>query len=348
VFGAIPSGPVQVAVVDVSTGGSTVMSAALTYTVLVAPDEMTLVTAPAATVAVGAASSFAVRVTLGDGVTPVVGLPVAFSVRTGAAQFAGCVGSPCAVLTDASGLAASKVTTKAFGEVTLDAVVVGQTQAVSFDAVLRTVTAMLSTEYVAAGAMVGWNPQVSVTENGAPSMGARVAWTGSAGMMVAPAVSAASALGLAQTAAMAGPLKAGVQASGQACAWTNVCAGFAAVGVDPSAWRLVVVSGAGQTVAAGAGFLPVVLMVTDGRGDAVAGAGVSIYQTVDAAEKVCPVRGPCPIAPVLASLRVTTVSDANGLLSVLPMQLAGVGEVTNVAAATGTQGFVALSIDQAP
>jgi len=155
-------------------------------------------------------------------------------------------------------------------------------------------------------------------------------------------------MGVAQAAAVAGPLAAGVQATGQACAWTTVCAGFAAVGVDPSAWRVVVVSGAGQTVTAPAAFAPVVVRVTDASGDPVAGATVSIYQTVDAAEMACPARGPCPIAPVLAASSATAVSDANGLVSVTPMQVAGVGEVTNLAVATGTEGFAALSIDQMP
>ena len=155
-------------------------------------------------------------------------------------------------------------------------------------------------------------------------------------------------LGVAQMAAMVGPLAAGAQATGQACAWTTVCAGFAAVGVDPSAWRLAVVSGAGQAVAASGTFAPVVLMVTDGRGDPVAGAAVAIHQTVDAAEMACPARGPCPVAPVLGASRRAAVSDANGLVSVTPMQMAGVGEVTNVAVAAGTQGFVSLSLAQGP
>jgi hypothetical protein len=95
-------------------------------------------------------------------------------------------------------------------------------------------------------------------------------------------------------------------------------------------------------------FAPVVVWVTDTSGDAVAGAPVAIYQTVDAVEMPCPARGPCPIAPVLAASSSTAISDLNGLVSVTPMQVAGVGEVTNIAVATGTQGFVSLSIDQGP
>jgi len=45
---------------------------------------------------------------------------------------------------------------------------------------------------------------------------------------------------------------------------------------------------------------------------------------------------------------MTAVSDANGLVSAMPMQLAGVGEVTSVAVATGMQGFVSLTLTQQP
>jgi hypothetical protein len=352
-FAGTPNGPVEVAVVDLSSGGSTVMTGALTYSAAAAPDVVTLAAAPPGTVAVGAASQFAVRVTLSDGVTPVAGLAVTFSVGAGSIQFAGCAASPCVVETDATGLATVTVTATAFGPVALQAAAAGAVETAAFTAVARSVTMTQAVEYIAAGATVAWTPQVSVVENGAAAAGTAVTWSSAAGMTVSPVTSEAGTNGLAQTAALAGPLATGAQATGaqttgQACAWGTVCASFWAVGVDPAAWRLVVVSGAGQAVAPGATFAPVVLRVTDGEGDPVAGAAVSIYQTVDAAETACPARGPCPIAPVLAASTASAASDANGLVSVAPMQVAGVGEVTNVAAATGTQGFVALSIAQGP
>jgi hypothetical protein len=51
---------------------------------------------------------------------------------------------------------------------------------------------------------------------------------------------------------------------------------------------------------------------------------------------------------VLAATTTAAISDANGLVSVAPMQIAGVGEVTNIAVAAGTQGFVSLSLAQQP
>jgi hypothetical protein len=346
-FSSNPTGPVDVAVTDLSTGGTTVMTGALTYGG-VAADTMTLVSAPSGTVAVGtpAAVPFAVRVLQGDGVTPAAGLAVTFTASGAAVQFGACAAVPCVVLTDATGMASTTVTATAFGTVTLQATAVGVSQTASLLAVARSVTALQAVEYIAAGASVAWTPQVSVIQNGAAAAGAVVQWTATGGMTISSGTSLVGAQGVAQTSAVAGPLAAGAQVEGQACTWTTLCANFAAEGVDASAWRLVVVSGAGQS---GTGtFAPVVVRVTDGSGDPVAGASVAAHQTVNEAAMPCPARGRCPTMPLLGSSNAVAVSDGSGLVSVAPMQIAGVGEVTNVAVAAGTQGFASLALQQGP
>jgi hypothetical protein len=145
-----------------------------------------------------------------------------------------------------------------------------------------------------------------------------------------------------------GPLAAGAQAFLSGCAWTNICATFTMQGVDPVDLRVVAVSGTNQTVSASGAFTPVVLLVTDAASNPVAGAVVEVYQTVDAWQLPCPDRGRCPIAPVLASSQYPVTSDANGLLTVAPLQLPGLAETTNLAAATGTQGFVSLTLQRQP
>jgi len=348
-FASNPTGPVDVAVVDLSTGGSTVMTGALTYGAS-APDEMTLVSAPTGTVVVGTAAAlpFAVRVLLGDGVTPAAGLPVTFTTSGAAVQFGACAVVPCVVLTDTTGLASTTVTPMAFGTVTMQAAAVGTIQAATFNAVARSMTILQPEEYIAAGATVTWAPQVSVVQNGAAAAGVAVEWSASSGMTVSPGSSLVNAQGVAQASAVAGPLAAGAQTTGQACAWANVCASFAAQGVSTSVWRLAVVSGAGQTAPLAETFAPVVLVVTDGSGDPVAGVPVAVFQAVNAAAMPCPERGRCPVAPELGISNATVVTDTNGLVSVVPMQLVSVAEVSNIAAATGTQGFASLSLEQGP
>jgi hypothetical protein len=166
--------------------------------------------------------------------------------------------------------------------------------------------------------------------------------------VLSPAESVVNAQGAAESAATVGPLGAGGQAVVSACAWTTVCANFTAQGVAGSDLRLQIVSGVNQTVNASGTLAPVVLLVTDTGSHPVAGAIVQLYQTVSAWEPACPDRGRCPIAPVYASSTSEAISDVNGLITLAPQQLAGVAGVTNIVAATGTEGFVSLTLEEQP
>jgi hypothetical protein len=341
----------SVTVEDLSTGGTTVMTQALSYAAPVTT--LSLLTAPSGTVILGqpAAVPFAVQVVQGDGVTPVVGEAVSFTATAGAVQFAACGAVTCTLHTDARGIASTLVTPQTTGVATLQATGVDGTVTASFTAVtqVRIATATQPVEYVAAGATVAWTPQLSVADNTAPTTGVVVAWQTTSGpVVVSPSQSPVNTQGVASTLATVGPLASGGQALLSGCAWTSVCATFTTQGVDPADLRVVAVSGANQTVSASGAFTPVVLLVTDAASNPVAGAVVEVYQTVDAWQLPCPDRGRCPIAPVLASSQYLVTSDANGLLSVAPLQLPGLAESTNLAAATGTQGFLSLTLQKQP
>jgi hypothetical protein len=341
----------NVTVEDLSTGGTTVMTQALGYAAPVTT--LSLLTAPSGTVILAqpAAVPFAVQVLLGDGVTPVVGEAVTFTATAGAVQFAACGAATCTLHTDVRGVASTFVTPETAGIVTLQAAGVDGTVTASFTSVtqVRTATATQPVEYVAAGATVAWTPQLSVADNTASTAGVVIDWkTMSGPVVLLPSQSQANTQGVASTLATVGPLAAGAQALLSGCAWTNICATFTMLGVDPADLRLVAVSGANQTVSASGGFTPVVILVTDAASNPVAGAVVEVYQTVDAWQLPCPDRGRCPIAPVLGSSQYSVTSDANGLLNVAPLQLPGVAETTNLAAATGTQGFLSLTLQKQP
>ncbi|WP_433974314.1 IPT/TIG domain-containing protein [Tunturiibacter lichenicola] len=341
----------DVAVMDLSTGGTTVMTQSLSYAAPAAT--FSLISAPAGLTAVGqpAAVPFAVKVLSADGVTPVVGEAVTFSTTSGTVQFSVCGVSTCTLTTDANGIASTVVTPQTLGTTTLQATGVDGTVVATFTAAVRTqaVAAVQAVEYVAAGATVVWTPQVNVSDNFASTAGLLVAWQVDSGpIAVSPAQSLVSPGGIAQTTATVGPLASGVEALLAGCAWTTICANFTVEGVDPSNLRLVVVSGANQDIAVGGVFAPVVLRVTDTASHPVAGAVVQIDQTVDAWQPACPDRGRCPVPPVLASSQVALVSDVNGLLSVVPQQISGSAGTTNLAAATGTQGFLSLTLQEQP
>jgi hypothetical protein len=297
-----------------------------------------------------AVTPFAVQVLKGDGVTPVAGEAVSFTATGGAVQFAVCGAATCAVPTDAHGIASTFVTPESSGVITLQAAGVDGTATISFTSLtqVRTATAVQPVEYIAAGAIVAWTPQLHVADNIASTNGLLINWqTASGPVVVSPGQSQVNASGIAQTLATAGPLAPGAQALLSGCGWTNVCATFTVQGVDPADLRVVAVSGAGQIVSASGTFAPVVLRVTDTASNPVAGAVVEVHQTVDAWQPACPDRGRCPIPPIFASSQYSVISDANGLLTITPEQLPGLAETTNLAAASGSQGFLSLTLEKA-
>jgi hypothetical protein len=75
---------------------------------------------------------------------------------------------------------------------------------------------------------------------------------------------------------------------------------------------------------------------------------VTIYQTANAWEGGCAGQGRCPASPVLAATQSASVADASGLLSVTPLLVPNVPQTVNIAAVSGTQGFVTLSLALTP
>ena len=346
------TGFADVEVLDASTGGTTIIQAALSYGGA-GVDSIVLLSAPTQ-VETGTPSSiaFAVRVLATDGVTPAPGATVQFVASGAATTFAACGAPVCTLITDANGLAQSVLTASAAGSITLTATEQSGgafVQAiVNAVAPVRSVTSLTVPRYLAAGAAATWSVSVLATQDGSPAGGQPVAWTAGAGLNLSAASSATDSTGTASVAVSTPGLGPGTQAAIQGCAWTTVCASTSVFGVAPSLWTVTVQSGAGQSAEASATLAPVVLLVTDGSGHAVQSATVTVYQTVDAWEGVCPATGPCPAAPVLASSQKTFTTDAAGLASVTPLEVPGIASVVHIAASTGTQGFTSLSLTKTP
>jgi hypothetical protein len=51
---------------------------------------------------------------------------------------------------------------------------------------------------------------------------------------------------------------------------------------------------------------------------------------------------------VLASEKSSVISDSNGNVSITPMELPGLPQMVNIAAVTGTQGFLTISLPVTP
>lgn len=315
------------------------------------PETIRLVSAPSGMITLGqvAGTTVSVEVLAGDGLSPVAGETVSLAGSAGVSLGA-CGGSAsCSVATNASGVVSTTVLATVAGTVAVTATASAGSVSVALTAAARTLVPVRTTEYVAAGATVNWTPVVTLTDTTGSTAGVIVSWTGSTGLVFGTGNSAVGAQGWASESVEVGPMAAWTGTSGMACAWAGtVCASISAVGVGPGQLQVAAVSGAVQAVGAGDVLGPVVLEVTDGAGHGVAGALVSVYQTVSAWQGECPATGRCPTAAVYSSGATTAVSDVDGFVTVLPAQMAGNPEVTQIAAVVGTTGFVTVNVRKHP
>ena len=350
--GAALATPMDVMVTDPATGGETDIGNGFEYSNTL-PDVMNLVSAPnALETGATAATMFAVQLFGPDGVTPLANASVQLSIASGSAGFGACSGAnTCVVQTNATGVVSTTVTGGAAGQVVLSA---GEVNGSALKQVtvtdtnpVRVVTMANAAGYVAAGASETWTISLTAMQDGAAVVGVPVTWTESGGVSLSGGSTTTAQDGSASVVVSGSQMSAGA-ATVTGCVWGGVCASWTVTAVDSSQWRIAVSGGAGQSVGVGAPLAAVTMGVTDTAGHALEGAMVSVYQTADAWEGTCATPGKCAAAPVLESAQSTAVSDASGGVSVTPLVITGQPYVLNIAAVTGTQGFVSLSLPVTP
>ncbi len=352
VAGALVGVPVTVTVLDPGTGSSTSIPGGLSYLQL--PDVMRTVSAPPALeTGVTAPTPFAVRVLASDGLSPVANAAVAFSVSAGAAQLTACGGgSSCTVLTDAQGLAQTAVTGSVEGALTLTAQEVSGVASVQVVVVDTTPVRQAwfadTAHYLAAGASSMWSVPFHALEDGVAAAGVPVVWTVSSGTLQIAGNSVTGADGVANLVVSASAIPAGSVSTVTGCAWGVFCSTWTVYGVDASLWRVNAASGAAQSVPEGQALSHVVLAITDAAGHALEQAPVQVNQRVLAWQVDCSVDGRCPAQAVLGSTQATATSDESGIVTVVPLEVASVPQAVQVAASTGTQGFLTVTLTKTP
>ena len=342
----------DVTVRDPGTGGTAIMTSALSYA---APQpELDLLSAPSGSLFTNVPSSipFVVKAVDDDGTTPLANIAVTLSTTSGQVRFDACGQPTCTLSTDALGIVTSAITPLSPGAIELSATSSIGTVTASFSAFTRvqTITATSPALYLAEEAVLSWTPQVTLADNGASTLNVPVQWTTLSGPLTFnPGTSLTDAQSNVQSTATAGPLGGGAQATASACAWTTICAPFTVTGVADSDLQLEAASGSLQSVAAPTPFTPVVLLVTDPSGHPVAGAAVTVHQTVEPWSPPCSGPGRCPIAPVYESSTATLISNLDGTVVFAPLELPGrPGQpgITHITAATGTQALLSFTLSR--
>lgn len=163
-----------------------------------------------------------------------------------------------------------------------------------------------------------------------------------------PSVSSTNDQSIAQTTATAGPMGGNVQATASACAWTSVCANFAVNGVSDADLQLHIQCGDQQSIDASAIFAPVTLLITDPAGHSVSGATVIVHQSLQPWTPPCPTQGRCPIVPVYESSSTTLISGLDGTATFTALEPVAAPGITHAAAASGSVGFLSLTLQKHP
>ncbi len=297
-----------------------------------AAETMSLVSAPAGVVTVGATpgTMFAVKVVGGDG-SPVAGEAVVLSAMGGGIKFMACGGATCTVMTTAQGVAASAVTVTAGGAVVLSAAATSGSVTAGFTAGVETmhvVSAPTGAVTVGTAATTSFAIQVLAADGVSPVAGEAVQFSTTAGSAMLGACGAAGcavttdARGMAQVTVT--PMTAGavtVVASSAAGSATTTVMGQALPDV------LQVVQAPSGTVYAGdaiGGGFAVRLVLADGK-TAVAGQAVTFSVSAGSATM-----GACGAASC------TVMTDAKGLASTAVTATAA-GTLTVVVQTAGTQ-----------
>ena len=324
-----------VKVLDVTTGGVSQMTSALGYG---SPQErLNLVSVPAGSLAQGqeAATAFAVQVLGTDGVTPVAGEAVTFSVGTGYATFGACGAVSCTVQTDAQGMAQTTVTPTTAGTVRLKAStpvlsVVANLTVVAKPDSMTLVSSPTGVTTVGTAATAAFAIRVTAGDGVTPRVGASVAMSVTAGSARLEACASAvcslmtDANGMASTAVT--PLAAGAIRLNALSAAGTVMASFTAA---PATIRLVSAPTGVTTVGATAGTMFAVKVVGGDGVTPVAGEPVVFSGMIGGAS------GGVQFG-VCGGAACTVLTDAGGVAATAVSPRAAGGVVVSALAASGS------------
>ncbi len=344
--------PVDIAVFDPATNGVAAITAAVSYHSM--PNLIETVGSPAGLeTQVLAREGFTVRVVASDGVSPIANAAVVFTVVQGGVALGLCQSTQtCLGYTDSDGLLTTSLAGDEPGTTVVTATEVSGGATVQL--VLadtdpeRSAQFSETTHYLAAGASATSTLQFTALQDLAGAVSVPVTWTASTGLNVLAGDALTQAGGVAMLQVSVSAAVAGAVETVTGCAWGNVCSTWTLRVVDPAHWVVSAAAGAAQAIAKDDAFQPIQLFITDGAGHLLEGAPVHLYQRVLGWEGSCAPVAHCPAAPVLASQQRVMVSDAQGALTLTPMFLPDIAQVVEVAASTGSQGFLTLTLVKAP
>lgn len=362
---AAPDGTYDVVLQDVSSGGSSTMTTALT--VGAGPSDtikMVSGTNPGTPAGGRAPSPFSVLVLAPDGVTPVAGASVQFS-SSPAVGLSVCAGAAsCTVLTDQSGAASTFMTVLSAGVLTLTAKLAPASYANPQQvqtALLGTTSALdlvLNTPlvWISQGAIVSLPVDARVLSNGVPVSGKTLNYQITAGSgTLSPTSGVTDSNGNVSVNLQLNSMAASVRVSACVAPTNSPCQILSATMVQTSSLQLEPVSGMIQIAAPSQSFQPVAVRVTDSSSPphSVLGASVSFLDYIGRMRGNEPIvwAGESSISQpampvILAESKATVQSDINGTAA-FSLSTGGVsGSIAVIGTATAGSSSVGYEAQQ--
>jgi IPT/TIG domain len=351
---AMPDGLQSIQLLDSTSGASSKMTDVIMFGASPTDSLVMLTRSNPPTVAGGEATNpIRVRVLAADGVTPVAGASVNWSISPVAALSACGGASSCTISSDDNGEALTRVTPPVSGTYTITATLAPASYTnpkfvkTTLSSVSSALDIALQAPYrrLAQGASLDLPITTRVLSNGAPIAGRKVDFqvmAGSAGLT--SAVVSTDANGYATTTLQVKAITSDVQVSACVAPANAPCATLYVFAAALNTLQLQTVSGSTQTVGPGQAFQPLTLRVTDSSSppNPVQGATVSFLTFICRPQAGGFYEGGGDSGtPVILSLDQELVtSDAAGIATIVPSAGGIGGEVElDVMAMAGTMGL---------
>lgn len=312
-------------------------------------DALTLNTAPSNTVSIGVPLPFTVTA-LGSDLKPAGGVTVLYTVTSGTATL-GCGVSTCTVTTTGDGIATMNLiaTDNTWSIVTASLSSGASLQAQFRGGTAPSIAALTSRLSLAAGATIAWTVQTMVESDNLPVSGQTVVWKSATGFTLSNASATTNSAGIASNTLTVGPLSRGQTATLQACLnGSSQCVSFSAYGARPEYATLQAISGTSQTLSLRETASQIALRAYDMDGDELAGAQVSLYESLYAWQSEYPTHGVCAAAELLAQQAASGTTAVDGSIAFTPASLSGTATNLHGVASAGNSASVNISIEQHP
>ena len=278
-----------------------------------------------------------VRVVEADGISPVSGASVRLSASPAGVLFSACNAPTCSLLTDEQGEAVTRLVPTAVGTFTATAAISPTTyvhaDVTGFSSALA-ISALSQSAWVAQGGSGSLALNVRVLSSGQPVAGRTVQYAVTQGVASLSSTTAVSnASGYASVNLNLSSVQGEVHASACVMPGAAPCCNINVFMIPVSEMRLQFVAGEQQIINTAQAFYPVTLRVTDSESppDPVQMAPVTVLSAVMRWQLPPVAAGQNPLPPsapvVLSSGRRVVYSDANGLVSILPVADARLGAV---------------------